>query len=191
MSDNGNSKVLEEEALDRVTLSSGVVLKLKPIPPLLLDKLVNKSFPIPEPPMVEVKSFDAPEGRMEPNPHDPAYKAAVAAIRHRQSETMIDLALARGADVTLPEDDGWIADLAELGIDAGETYNQRRNAYLRYVLLETADDLNRTMLAVMALSGVRESDIAEAEARFRRNSAGPAADGLREDAAEVEHPLQT
>lgn len=184
-----NGKVYEEEVLDRVTLSSGVVLKLKPIPPLLLDKLVNKSFPIPEPPTITVEGFDGKHD--EPNPHDPAYKATVAAIRRKQAETMIDLAILRGTDVELPEDESWIADLAELGIDAGETYNQRRNAWVRFVLIETSDDLSKVVNAVSILSGVRESDIAEAEARFRRNGAGPAADGLREDAAEVEHPLQT
>lgn len=190
MTDN-NGKVyeLEEEAQDRVTLSTGVVLKLKPIPPLLLDKLINKSFPVPEPPTITVDGFDGKHD--EPNPHDPAYKATVAAIRRQQSDKTIDLTLMRGVDVELPEDVGWIADLEELGIEVGETYNQRRHAYVRFVLLERTSDLNRVIIQVMALSGVRESDIAEAEARFRRNSSEPAPEPVREDAAEVEHPLQT
>lgn len=189
MSDNGLEDILgREERQDELVLGNGAILRLKRIPPLLISRVVNQAHPNPKPPKIIIKTFDDKEGHEEDNPHDPDYIEALKDNRRAQGTAMIDLAILRGVEVTLPEDDSWIADLASLGIDVGETYNARVNTYVRYILLESPTDISNLLRKISILSGVREEDVRAAEDRFRSNGAGDTAEGLSEESAQVQHP---
>jgi len=114
--------------IELITLSTGVVLRLRPVAPTVMDR-ARQSVPMPQPPMIrnEAKEKD------EPNPNHPEYLKAL-----RLYDEQLVLAAWRAAAIlgtsveSLPEgfpgpdDDRWIEEL-EAGLPEGEELDVQRD----------------------------------------------------------------
>jgi len=144
---------------DTIKLSSGVEVKLIPLPPLLM-RAVEAKFPEPEPPMVEVEVHGKKE--IQPNPDDPDYLQACEQWTTDRGAALMDLALIKGVQVEMPDDETWIEELALIGVEAGETKAAKKLAYLRSVVIASVEDLMEVTGRVLAMSGVSPQAIDEA-----------------------------
>ena len=151
---------------DTVTLSSGVVLRCKQVPPLLLIKVLA-SFPRPK-----IPTWISPSmGREVENPDDPDYIARVNQWKIDSSNVTLNALLLLGTELVSvpknlegPDGNKWIEKLKSIGLET-ETNNESWR-YLNWMVLVAApsdDDMNIIKEVVGKLSGVPESAVAAAE----------------------------
>lgn len=155
-------KEAEEAVLageNTMVLSSGVKVKLTPLPPLL-QRAIEAKFPEPEIPMASVTIRD--EQELQSNPDDPDYIEAREHWARDRGAALMDLALIKGVQVELPEDDSWIEELALVGVEVGEGKVARKLAYLRSVAIGNLQDLMGVTGRVLAMSGVNPQAVDEA-----------------------------
>jgi len=162
-----------------LTLSNGVRLKLRTVPPLLLNTVANK-FPRPEVPTVYIKDDD----RTEENPNDPDYLLALKDYERKQQEGMVNLLLGRGTQLVFvpdglqrPEEDGWLEEVGEYVDVPSGTTTQRYLSWLRFYALGANEDLVMVTTAVMRMTGLTEGEVAEAAEAFQGASERPANNG--------------
>jgi len=166
---------LEEDSL--ITLSNGIVLKVRGISPFLFRQ-VEKQFPAPPVPKVFIEE----KGREEENYQDPAYLRAVAEVEERKSEAIIDLIVGFGTEVEYvpenipsPEDNVWI-DSLEILLSEKELERIRTNphirriAWIKFVAILTPEDIARITEKVLRKLGVSARDVSESLASFRGNA---------------------
>lgn len=158
------------------TLTNGIELTIKPVPPLLLQA-VQEEFQQPDPPVVWMEE----KGRDEPNPNDPTYVKEVEALETRQTVATNDLLLAVGTEVKHipegyvgPEDDSWIEGVEFAGRLTGTDIKVDRDdkvkrylAWLRFYALETGPDITLATSLPMSLAGLREGEVQEVMDSFR------------------------
>lgn len=157
-------------------LTNGIVLKMKPVPPLLLSA-IQSEFKPPKPPMV----MNTDKGREEENPNDPTYLREMEEFVARQDAATNDLVLAIGTEVIsvpegyyLPEQDNWIAKIefanrltgVELIIDRDDPV-KRYLQWLRFYAIETTTDGAMAAGIPMQLIGIREGEVEEVIDYFR------------------------
>jgi hypothetical protein len=165
---------LETKAkLDSITLSNGIVLKLKAVPPLAMREAAI-SVPQPKVPVVFVESL----GRAEENPNDPDYARALTRWENDQVFRVADVLMLLGTSVESvpegyqrPEDEEWFEELEVLGLAVdGSNRHKRRLAWLRMYAFTSERDIAATMAAITALSGTTEVEVGRAAAAFRNNT---------------------
>ena len=144
---------------DTMKLSSGVEIKLLPLPPLL-QRAVEAKFPEPEVPIIEVKVHK--KKVKQANPDDPDYLAELEQWAKDRGQALMDLAFIKGVVLDLPEDETWIEELALIGVEVGESKAARKLAYLRSVAIATIEDMMGVTGRVLAMSGVSPQAIDEA-----------------------------
>lgn len=163
------------ERMTQITLESGVVLRLKPVSPMML-RSAAKHLERPRPPVVNIPE----KGRDEENPNDPDYIRAVAQWSIDVAEAGLSVALMLGTEVeSVPEgmagheDDAWIEAIE--GVDAivgGTTtiHREGRGRYLDWLRLYAIGSetdffrLSRVLTSGVALS---EEEVNAAAASFR------------------------
>lgn len=173
----------EKDADNTLTLSNGVVVRVKPLPDLLMRKLYSKFDP-PEPPEVEVNSGG--KTWTEPNYDDPNYENAMRKYTMTIADGIANLILLRGFEIvskpdSIPDyedDDTWEAELAAIGVDIPEKPLERKLTWTEYRIVETNNDLNAIQEASQRLSGISEEDVEEAQERFRGLSGQLSSDGV-------------
>lgn len=152
---------------DLIRLSTGVVLRGKQAPPLIL-MTVMAAFPRPKPPV-----YKSPEmGREIENADDPDYLDRVKAWQTDQSSATLNALILAGTELVSkpegmpgPDDAVWMDEYELMGLAM-----RRDNAswrYLRWVQYKaatTADDIKSLMQVVGRLSGIPESAAKSAEA---------------------------
>jgi hypothetical protein len=182
--------VAEAEALAReaeaksvvttYTLSTGIVLNIRPVPPRIRSEALAK-VPKPAIPKVFVEAM----GREEENPDDPNYQAAVIAWGNEQFIRGFHVTLVLGTSVRSvpedrfrPEDDGWIEEVETAAMIAGtEALNVRREPekaryldWLLYHALGNEEDHSMLTALLYSLSVVTEEALADAIDSFRGNA---------------------
>ena len=150
-----------------IELSTGVVLRAKSVPTSLFADLVAR-FPSPKPPTV----FIPEKGREEENPDDPRYLESVREQQARLAQAMSDAVILLGTSVEfMPDgfqaqsDSDWQDEIRLLGYDL----HSKRAVYLAWVKFVAAprpEDYQAIWRAVGRLTGVTESDTADAVRRF-------------------------
>lgn len=151
----------EEEENEITTLSSGVRVRLKPVPDILMQRVMSK-IRKPKVPMW----FNPEKERDEPNPNDPDYLEAVRQAEDERGQKAIDASIMFGCELvdSLPEDRTWIKRLNRFGIEVDESDEfELQFAYLKYVAFVNSSDL-----ALVSGFGLGERDIENAGATFRR-----------------------
>lgn len=166
-------------ALDRITrsgrfaeftLTNGIVLNLKPVPPLLIQA-VSKEFKTPEPPIVYIEE----KGRDEPNPNDPGYRRELEQLAEDQNTATNNLVLAVGTSVKSvpegyfrPEEDGWIASIEFASKVSGKEIKINRDdeierylCWVRFYAIESLGDMVLAQSLPGYLSGIREGEVDE------------------------------
>lgn len=160
-----------------LTLSNGIILECKTVPPLLVSA-VDQEFVPPPPP----KWFDPEKQREEDNPNDPDYLKEVQKLEDARQLALTDLTLAVGTKVFFipegyypPESDEWIASVEfanritgrDLKVDKDDP-TKRYLSWLRFYALETGVDVALASSLPYQLAGVSEQEVSDAIASFRR-----------------------
>lgn len=148
-----------------ITLSSGVVLRAKKIPPGLLIKVMAR-FPRPK----VYSQFNEEEQRLIQNPDHPDYIEAVKDWNAKYAEAILNAMLLFGTEeVSTPEEistasgSKWIEELETIG---EPTFRKNKSwRYLMWILtVAAASDTDYELITreVGRLSGVREEDVQKA-----------------------------
>lgn len=170
------AKKTAEVAEDNVyTCKSGLKVKVSPIPPMLLQKVMN-SVPMPKRPTYETKTIS---GRTEEWPMDAEsaaqspngtarweyYQEESQSAQAQQNEKVTMAAFLFGTECEIPED-GWDQMQEFLDIRVPTDPDQRRAHYLATEL--PAEDIAGLMQKVMGQLQLPEELVADAEASFQR-----------------------
>lgn len=169
-----NAVAIAQEAKkihSRVTLSSGIVLKLKDVQPAIIRRAMAA---IREP---EVPVWMNPDkGREEPNPNDPGYIAAMGEFQEARLGAYYKLLGALGTTVESvpegwfrPEEDGWLEVPRFLGIEPDLTSSfTRYHEWLELYACMGHEDRNAiTAMTFQRNGGITEPEVAEAFDWFR------------------------
>lgn len=155
---------------DELTLSNGIRLRIKPIPPMLLNSVSN-SIPMPKVP----KTWIEEKQRDEENPNHPDY---IESLNERQTKitlATINLIIYACTEVIETpsnvwglESDRWIPLVTMAGIDFDrEDEVQRYITWMRCYAISTIDDLTRVQTVPMQLAGITEAEVTEVMESFR------------------------
>lgn len=152
-----------------VELGNGIQLNLRAVPPLLIRKAVGK---ISEP---VIPVADIGKDRQEENPDDPEYKKAMEEYGQQTFDAGANVMLAVGTSLKYvpkgwdkPEDSDWVEALQAANFEPDvSTKRSRYLSWLSYYAITSEQDVVRIVMAVTALSGVPESEVASAVESFR------------------------
>lgn len=154
-----------------ITLSTGVKLRTKTIPPNVFVAAAS-AFPLPKPPMVMDKLL----GRMMENVDDPEYASRVQSIQMQQADTILNVMIVYGTElISVPkgfsepkikkgERPRWLKKYSLLGLPIFE--DDPDWLYLTWVKSEVAvtkEDNEAIQKGVGRLSGVPEKDVRAAQ----------------------------
>jgi hypothetical protein len=148
-----------------ITLSSGVMLKVKRVNYMIIQAVINR-FHYPDIPEV----WDKDRSRMIRNPEHPDYKQRCGEIEGERMKAVADAIAAFGVDIEhvpdnlpLPTADEWIDDLELVGIFVKrESTAARQQAWISYVAMPNAEDVARLTKEFLSVMGVSEGAVAEA-----------------------------
>lgn len=154
-----DTKVAES---DTITLSNGVVMKAKAVPPALAQKIESR-FVYPRVPKV----FNPDKQRDEENPLDPDYIADCERIDAERTMAFVDLMVGLGTEVTYVPDnipafdsEGWREDIEfYLQESIPASWRVQYLYWVKFVLLTDQRDFQRISSKVAAKVGVTESSV--------------------------------
>lgn len=157
----------------QILLSSGVVLNLTSVPKTFIYE-ATKAFKRPKIPTY----LNEDKGRREENPNDPDYLEAVEMYAADIANAATDVAFLRGTtiqeipdDVMGPDSKEWIQEMEVLGLPMRDNPRARYLTWVKAIAAPLDNDINDLLEEVGRLTGVSESDVAEAVDRFRRDTA--------------------
>ena len=170
-----------------VTLSTGVVVRLKPVSSSLVEEM-KAAIPMPDVPVVWIEAKE----REEENPNDPRYIEAVEEVNRKRADAIFDALCTFGVELVdgLPEDDLWLKKLKLLstrgsldlsGFDLEDDF-VLEFLYKRYVAVAGTD-----LQVIGGLHGFRPMEVARARAMFLGDEGGDSdrgisAEGVDQDA---------
>lgn len=148
-------------SLDRTfTFEDGTAVELLPLPPLVVEFVMNNQAGKPKPPMIEVERRG--HRRHEPNPDDPDYLARLAGWNQAKQHALMKCFIDRGVKGAPSED--------EYDTYAGYLPDGADEADIKYMWiadkLTTVAEVERFIDAVVSQTVPTEEGIAEAEAVF-------------------------
>lgn len=159
-----------------IELSSGVVLNIKQVPPMILAKVYNTLPEEPKPPKVFVEDL----GREEENPNDPNYISAVGDYQMKLTDAITDAVIVFGTSLAstpagfptpYADYDEWAFPLSIIGIIVPQPRNEKDqltySSWVKYVAAATQEDLENLIATVSEISGVSEKAVAQAADQFR------------------------
>lgn len=155
---------------------SGEIVLVKPISPLLLNKLRNTTDR-PKPPIQKANygTEEAPDWREEQNFADPDYEAAVDAYATRVEGRTRVLMLELGTQVEWTEEKRQALHLLKtVGALTGLDFEGESDKfiYVSYIAIKASEDYNALLNAIIGASRPTEAAIQEGIATFRAESNG-------------------
>ena len=161
---------IEQGERDTVALSTGVVLKIKPVPKFFIFD-VTARIEKPKPPFVFIES----KGREEENPDDPDYQEALEKWIMDVANAGNDVALLRGSEIESvpkgvpgPDDKEWINEMEVYGLPMIDNPTARYLSWVKAIAAPLDRDIELLLGEIGRLTGVSEADVEDAVARFRR-----------------------
>lgn len=168
-----------EQRIQRITLTTGVVLRFKHVSPLAI-RAASARIPMPQVPVVEIPD----RGRSEPNPNAPEYLKALQQWNKDQVDAALAIGIIQGTEIESipdgmykPEDDGWLDELEEMFaiIPGGEQPIQLRREpraaryfdWVRYYALRDETDIFKLTQILTTGLVLTEREVAEAANSFR------------------------
>ena len=154
-----------------LTLSNGIVLALRPIPPGIIERAIAR---LEKPKVPKITLQD--KGVEEENPNDPDYLDAVAVRTSKVIETSTNVMLLVGTAIkSIPDglcgpDDSWFDAemMGYLGVEAEmKTKYDRYLSWLHLYGLACQEDVLEVLSAVTKMAGLGEEDVQAAVSRFR------------------------
>ncbi len=161
------------------TTSAGVQIGVQPVPPLLVEKVRAAAAASVTVPPVPTYLVELGDGTQVPAEHDAttletdeekaAWSAYEKATKERESvagtKTM-ELFLIKGTTIVPPDDD-WAAEQAYFGVSVPTDPAGRKLHYIQTELLNTVDDIQGLMAAIVDASGIDPEVVTAAKATFR------------------------
>lgn len=149
-----------------IRLSSGVILRGKQAPPLILIK-VMAAFPRPKPPIYRNDLL----GRDVENPDDPDYLDRLKAHQTESTNAVMNALILLGTELAevpkkfpKPTDSSWLEEYRELGLETKpESPSWRYLTWVTFKAVLSEKDLEQIQKVVGRLSGVPESAVKSAE----------------------------
>lgn len=159
-----------------IELSTGVRIRIRTVPPGLLEDVVAQ---IEDPPVPMF--YDEEREREYPNPTDPQYAKDMAHAERDRSIAMIETIVLFGIELVdgLPEDEDWVRKLKFLhkrgvfdlsGYDLKDDLD-KEFLFKRYICLGNAEDLSHI---VSSVQGIQPEDIDRARHTFLDEQKGKA-----------------
>ncbi len=156
---------------DTITLSTGVVLRLKQVSPMVISSAIKTgSGEEPQVPTVWVEG----KGREQPNPTDPDYLKAVDKWRADLGTKALRSLVAIGTEIEeIPEgvvgpDHEDYEDLMDsMGLDPGKGRYTRYVEWALHIACGSPKDFATLSATLMRRAGAREEDVREAQDAFR------------------------
>ena len=178
------SRNLEQKGvgeLNSLTLSTGVVIGINRISPMVFQEVENR---FQDPPVPKV--YDEQRGRELENPAHPAYLAELKRVRDAKAIAALDAVAALGTYLISippgfegPDTEEWMEKMDFLGYDH-HLISRKLTRYLAWLKMVGAPDVeadwNNISIAVLRKSGVTEGDVQSAIASFRDSGEREAAD---------------
>lgn len=163
-----------------VTLNNGVVLRIKYVPPFLIQRAAT-AIPRPEVPQVYLEDKD----RTEANPDDPRYHEALQLWEAKTIEIGTNVLLTAGTEIVSvppgverPESDEWLSLLSFFGIEINrDSPFERYLAWLSCYAITDESDLVKLVQATSRRTGVAEEDAEKALGSFRNRAIRRASNG--------------
>lgn len=173
------------------TTRSGVTLHLKPISPLLIQK-VNAAIPDPVPPVYKTQGIDGeitffhdaesikdPETTREEKLAWRNYLKEQEQVAIQRRDKLMEVVFARGVEFEMPDDDSWVAEQEMLGIEVPQNPISRKVHYLTTEVLVSQQEIQDVMNRVMRLiTGATEEEMQAVRETFRPEVSGETAGGL-------------
>lgn len=159
-----------ERVRDTLTLDNGIVLKIKPVPQMLLRDATLK-IPEPKPPMW----MNDQRGEEEPNPNHPDYIEAMKAYNTAIMLTAGNAALVLGTECLSvpdgyyrPEDDTWLEYARYTGAEPDVSSAPARYvAWLHYHALRTERDTASAIMAPLLAASLTDEEVDLVVTAFR------------------------
>ena len=167
---------VDDEKLEHIghtfTLRSGVVLSLRKVAPVMLQRALE-ALVAPEVPKVYIEDKET----YEENPSDPDYLEAFRTYQIKRGTLMQEVSLAKGTEIkSLPEgvvgpdDDAWIADVEFLGINiTNKDSKVARHLQWLYFQLVDIEELQALVLSAQAYNGLVSEEYVLKEMYFFRH----------------------
>lgn len=154
-----------------ITLTRGDKIRVRAIPPHL-SAAAMASIPLPKPPLVEIKVANAiPTKAVErrENPDDPDYLREYAEALDKRGQLILTFQYSWGVDCHVPEDASWKSDLEEAipSITWADGANGYKADYVRYVLLQYPDDLDKVQKALGGEEPIKKEEVDAVVDSFR------------------------
>ena len=160
---------VSEENGNTITLSTGVILGLKPVSKWLIQA-VNEKFEKPKIPTEYNKDLD----KDIENPGHPKYKEATEQYLVDIGNATTDVCILRGTEILeAPEgmityrDEDCALEMETLGFKNTDNLRSRYLYWIKYIAAPLDSDMNFLMGALGRMTGVSEADVLEAVTRFR------------------------
>ena len=154
----------------KITLSTGVVLKIIDVPLYAFDAVRQRMTS--ERPKVPTGYIEAKD-RDEPNPNDPDYIAAIEDYDAKVNGKLVDMVITLGTEVEsipseFPEakDKTWADKITRAGILVPDEEHERSLVWMKLCAMRTGQDLQSVLFACLRNAGVTEEDVAVATASF-------------------------
>lgn len=148
-----------------VTLSNGVQVNIKPVPPYLIDR-IRGTVTTPKPPTIEVKT--AWGGTEEwPNENDLAYKAALEAAQEKQAEKLWRAEFILGIADEPPPDEEWTKTLTMFDIEIPEDPKEKKLLWVETVLCAKGTDAWKLIYAIRSAARPTKEEISNIAESFR------------------------
>lgn len=163
------AELVSENGRLSVELSTGVVLKLRPVPRHFMYEATRR-FTSPQVPVVFIED----KGREEENPSDPEYIGAVQKYLADISNAATDVALLRGTEIEHkpeevpgPDSKEFLEEMEYLKIGMLDNKRARYLYWIKSFAAPMPDDIDKLLSELGRLTGVAENDVDEAVRRFR------------------------
>lgn len=151
-----------------VTLSTGVVLRVKRVPASMIELGLHRGKP-PTPPVQWIEE----KGREEENPTDPDYLDALGTFYREAGEKYMRALVTFGTELVLvpegfdrPEDPGWVEYLSLFDMEIPEAGPRRYYLWARYWAMREPSDVAAVNEAIQEENAVREATVADAMRTF-------------------------
>ncbi len=165
----------EEELVDTVTLTNGVIVRCKSVSIMTL-RYATTNIPRPTPPVVRNED----KSRDEEWEGDPRYQQELMEWEQKVGDVGTNVMLRLGTtiehipeDVQRPEDEGWLEMLQASGVKLEtETDSGRYLCWLRFYAISTPEDLVAVSTNIAKRSGVLTKDAQASLESFRSRKDG-------------------
>lgn len=148
-----------------VVLSSGVRVKIRPVPPLLLDAILD-TIPLPKPPVMKVRTAWGGEEEWY-NTNDEKYQEELRKATELRADKSWEAEMLLGIEDEPPEDDKWAKPLKRFGIEIPDDPDERKLLWIKTHLVQKSTDSFKLVAAIRAAARPTEEELREIADSFR------------------------